>query len=96
MPTTDFETQAGAVRDRVESGLEMLGEYGRPLLDRYGRTAAIVGVAVVAALGVAFIAARRRSRRTLAERIYRAIPEVGSRLEGPISSMRSAAGRISR
>jgi hypothetical protein len=86
---SDFEPQAQELIDRmqsgVESGLDVLEEYGGPLLDRYGRTALVVGVAVVAAVGVALIVARRRRRKTLA-----------SRLEKPISTIRSAAERISR
>ena len=83
-------------KETVDRGLELLEEYGGPMLERYGRTALVVGVAVLAAGGMALLTARRRRRRTLTERLTRAIPEVGSRLEGPISSIRSAAGRISR
>ncbi len=82
--------------ERVERGLEMLEEYGAPLLERYGRRALIVGVAVVAVAGVAIVIARRSRRRTLKDRLQGAVPEVRSRLEKPISTLRSAADRISR
>ena len=76
------------VAERVQDGLDVLEEYAGPMLDRYGRTALVVGVAVVAAVGVALIIARRRRRPTLTERIYGAMPEVSARI-------RSAAERIS-
>jgi len=84
------------VQSGVQSGLDVIEEYGGPLLDRYGRTALVVGVAAVAVVGVALIVARRRRRPTLARRFQDAIPEVASRLEKPISTLRSAADRISR
>lgn len=90
------DIDAQAVKDKMESGLDLLEEYGGPMLDRYGRTAIVVGVAVVAAVGVALLVARRRRRRTFTDRITRAIPEVGSRLEPAVSSIKSAAGRFSR
>jgi hypothetical protein len=96
MSPSDFEPQAEMVMNRVQSGLDAIEEYGGPLLDRYGRTALVVGVAVVAAVGVALIVARRRRRPTLTKRIADAMPEVASRLEKPISTLRSAADRITR
>jgi hypothetical protein len=89
---SDFEPQAEMLRDRMEAGLDLLEEYGGPMLDRYGRTALVAGVAVVVVVGVALLVARRRRRRTLSDRIQRA----SSRLERPISSIRAAAERISR
>jgi molybdopterin-guanine dinucleotide biosynthesis protein A len=77
--------------------MDVIEEYGGPMLDRYGRTALVVGVAVVATVGIALLVARRRRRQTFTEKIQRVIPDsVGSRLEGPMSSIRSAAERISR
>jgi len=94
---SDFEPQAQELMDRVQSGLDVLEEYGGPLLDRYGRTALVVGVAAVAAVGVALIIARRRRRPTLRQRLQNAMPEgVASRLERPISGLRTAAERLSR
>src|SRR3954469_23746390 len=96
MSPSDFEKPAGMVRDRMESGFDMIEEYGGPLLERYGRTALMVGVALVAVAGVALVVARRRRRRTLTERLTRALPDMGSRLERPISTIKAAADRISR
>ena len=98
---SDFEPQAQELIDRVQSGmasgLDVLEEYGGPLLDRYGRTALVVGAGVVAALGVALTIARRRRRPTLKQRLQDAMPDgVASRLEKPLSGLRSAAERISR
>ena len=94
---SDFEPQAEMVMNRVQTGLDAIEEYGGPLLDRYGRTAIVIGVAVVAAVGVSLLIARRRRRPTIGERIHGAMPDaVTSRLEKPISSLRSAADRISR
>ena len=85
------------VRERVENGLDVLEEYGGPLLDRYGRAALVVGVAVVAAVGVALVVARRRRRKPLTARLHDALPaSVSSRIEGPISSIKAAADRMSR
>jgi hypothetical protein len=96
MSPSDFDTPVQVVKEKMESGLDMLEEYGGPMLDRYGRTAIVVGVAVLAAVGMALILARRRRRKTLSDRISKVLPEMGSRLEGPVSSIRSAAGRFSR
>jgi len=85
------------VRERVQGGIDVLEEYGGPLLDRYGRTALVIGVAVVAAVGVALIVAQRRRHRPLSMRLHDALPDsVSSRIERPLSSIRAAADRISR
>jgi hypothetical protein len=96
MTPSDFEPQAEMVRERVRDGLDVLEEYGGPLLDRYGRTALVAGVALVAVVGVALIVARRRRRPTLTQRVIDAMPDVASRLEKPIATLRSTAERISR
>jgi hypothetical protein len=96
-PKAVLEDQAQMVRERVENGLDVLEEYGGPLLDRYGRTALVVGVAVVAAVGVALVVARRRRHRPLTARLHDALPDsVSSRIERPLSSIKAAADRISR
>ncbi len=85
------------VREGLRNGVDVLEEYGGPLLDRYGRTALVVGVAMVAGVAVALIVARRRRRRPLTMRLHDAVPEsVSSRLQRPLSSIRAAADRISR
>lgn len=74
-----------------------MSEYGGPLLDRYGRTAVVVGVALVAVVGVALIVARRRRHKPLVTRLHDALPNsVSSRIDRPLSSIRSAADRITR
>ncbi|HLZ95647.1 MAG TPA: hypothetical protein VKT20_09995 [Candidatus Dormibacteraeota bacterium] len=95
--TPDLEAQAEKVREGMENGLDLIEEYGGPLLDRYGRTAIVVGVAVVAAVGIALLIARRRRRRPLLTRMQDALPDqLSSRLERPISSIKQAADRITR
>jgi hypothetical protein len=92
----DLDVQAQMVRERVENGLDVLEEYGGPLLDRYGRTALVVGVAVVAAGGVALVVARRRRRKPLSARLHDVLPDsVSARIDRPLSSIRAAADRIS-
>jgi len=95
-PKVDLEGQAQMLREGVENGLDVLEEYGGPLLDRYGRAAQVVGVAVVAAVGVALVVARRRRRKPLTARLHDALPDsVSSRIERPLSTIRAAADRIS-
>jgi hypothetical protein len=84
-----MENQAEMLRQGVESGLDMIEEYGGPLLDRYGRTAIIVGVGLVAAVGVALIIARRRRRRPLISRVREAMPDAVT------ARIKQAADRIS-
>lgn len=93
--TPDFEEAAGMLREGVDSGLDLIEEYGGPFLDRYGKTLIVTGVAVVAAVGIALLVARRRSRKTLVARMQDALPNsVSSRLERPLSSISKAAERI--
>lgn len=95
--TPDFEEQASRVREGMENGLDLVEEFGGPLLDRYGRTMLIAGVAVVATVGVALLVARRRRRRPLVSRMQDRLPDsVSSRLERPLSSIKQAADRITR
>jgi hypothetical protein len=97
VPTSGFEEQAKMVRESVEGGLYVLEEYGGPVLDRYGRTAVVVGVALVAVVGVALIVARRRRHKPRVTRLLDALPSsVSSRIDRPLSSIRSAADRITR
>ena len=95
--TPDLEAQAEKMREGVENGLDLIEEYGGPLLDRYGRTAIVVGVGLLAAVGVALVVARRRRRRPLISRMQASLPDsFSSRLERPISSIKQAAERITR
>jgi hypothetical protein len=60
-------------------------------LDRYGRTAMVVGVALVAAVGVALFVARRRRPMRLTARLHDALPDsVSSRIERPLSSLKGS------
>ena len=82
VPTKGLEDQAQAVRETMESGLDVLEEYGGPLLDRYGRTALVVGVALVAVVGVALLVGRRRRRKPLTARLHDVLPDaVSSRID---------------
>lgn len=93
--TPDFEESADMLRKGVDSGLDLIEEYGGPFLDRYGRTVLVAGVAVVAAVGIALLVARRRRRKTLVARMQDALPNsVSARLERPLSSISKAAERI--
>ena len=100
--TSDLEQQLKVVRDTVESGLhdgmQRVEKYGRPFLERHGRKVVLVGVATLIALGAAMAVARRQARsRSFTVRLQEALPDsVSSRLERPLSSIRSAAGRIGR
>ena len=81
-PFSGIEEQAQAVRESMANGLDVIEEYGGPLLDRYGRTALVVGVAVVAAVGVALLVARRRRRKPLTARLHDVLPDsVSSRID---------------
>jgi hypothetical protein len=92
-----IEDQVQIVRESVENGLDVLEEYGGPLLDRYGRAALVVGVAVVAAVGLGLVLARRRRSKPLTARLRDALPDsVSTRVERPLSSIKAAAGRFSR
>lgn len=88
--TPDVEAQAEMLREGVESGLDFIEEYGGQFLDRYGKTAIIVGVGMVAAVGVALVIARRRRRRPLISRVRKAMPDSVS------SRIKQAADRITR
>jgi hypothetical protein len=90
-PKLDLEEQAKMVRGRVENGLDVLEEYGGPLIDRYGRTALVIGVALGAAVGVALVVARRRRPKPLAGRLH---DSVSSRVQRPLSSIKAVADRI--
>jgi hypothetical protein len=96
--TADLEQQLKVVRENVESGLQQLDKYGRPLVERHGRKALAVGVLAIIVVGAAVVVARRQARRrSLTVRLQEALPDsVSSRLEKPLSSIRSAAGRIGR
>jgi hypothetical protein len=96
--TADLEQQLKVVRDSVESGLEQVDRYGRPFLERHGRKVLAITVISLIAVGAAVAVARRQARhRPLTVRLQEALPDaVSSRLERPLSSIRSAAGRIGR
>jgi hypothetical protein len=96
--TTDLEQRLKVVRDNVESGLQQVEKYGRPFLERHGRKVLAVGVLTLIAVGAAVAVSRRQARRgSFTVRLHEALPDsVSSRLERPLSSIRSAAGRIGR
>lgn len=89
----EFEQQARIVRDGVQRRLEIVEDYGRPLVQKYGKSALAVGMTGLAVVGIGMMVARRRRRRSFRVRIQ---DSVSSRMERPISSVRSVAGRFSR
>jgi sensor c-di-GMP phosphodiesterase-like protein len=84
------------VESSIESGIEAFDRYGRPWMQRNRATLLAVGVAALVGLGAAVMISRRRRRRTLIARLHEARTTVGDRLERPISTIRSAAERMSR
>ena len=96
--TNELEQQLKVVRDNVESGLQQVQKYGQPFLERHGRKVLAAGVITIIAVGAAVAVARRQARRrSLTVRLQDALPDaVSSRLERPLSSLRSVAGRIGR
>ena len=97
--TAEIERQARAILDSVEGGVELIDERARramPWIERNRVTLLAVGVAALVGLGTAMVVARRRRRRTLVARLHDATVSVSDRLEGPVSTLRSAAERIAR
>ena len=86
----------GNVESSIESGIEAFDRYGRPWMQRNRTTLLAIGVGAMVAIGAAVMIGRRRRRRTLIARLHEARTTVGDRLERPISTIRSAAERMSR
>lgn len=94
--TTEIERQARAIRDSVESGVALIDEHAMPWVERNRVALIAVGVGALVGLGAAVLVARRRRRRTLVARLHDATVSVGDRIQGPVSTIRSAAERIAR
>src|SRR5689334_6574408 len=94
--TAEIERQAKAILDSVESGMELIEERARPFVERHLVTIVAVGLGALAGVAAAVMIARRRRRRTLVMRLHDATTSVGDRLERPLSTIRSAAERVSR
>jgi len=94
--TAEIERQAKAILDSVESGVELIEKRARPFVERHRITIVAVGLGVLVGVGAAVMIARRRERRTLVLRLHDATASVGSRLERPLSTIKSAAERIGR
>jgi len=94
--TAEIERQAKVILESLESGVELIEERARPFIGRHRVTIVAVGLAALLGVGAALVLARRRRGRTLVMRLHDATTSVGDRLERPLSTMRSAAGRISR
>ena len=94
--TTEVERQARAILDSVESGVEFLDERAMPWIERNRMMVLGITVGVLVGIGAAVMIARRNRRRPLVARLRDATASVGDRLERPISTIRSAADRMSR
>ena len=94
--TAEIERQAKAVLDSVEGGVEFVNERAMPWIER--NRVMLLGLALGALIGVgaAIVISRRSRRRPFVARLRDATTSVGDRLERPISTIRSAADRISR
>ena len=85
-----------SIESGIQSGIEAFDRYGRPWMQRNRTTLLAIGVAAMVGIGAAVMISRRRRRRTLIARLHEARTTVGDRLERPISTIRSAAERMSR
>lgn len=63
---------------------------------RYWIQIVAAAAATLMALGAVFVVVRRRRPRTVGARLHEASSSIGERLEKPISSIKTAAGRIAR
>jgi hypothetical protein len=94
--TAEIERQAQAILDGMESGMELFEERAMPWIERNRLTILAIGAGALVGVGAAIIVARRRRRPTLVARLHDATVSVGDRLERPISTLKTAAERISR
>lgn len=94
-PTAEVERQARAILDSVEGGVEFLDEQAMPWLERNRMMVLGITLGMLVGVGAAVMIARRNRRRPLVARLRDATTSVGDRLERPISTIRSAADRIS-
>lgn len=94
--TTEIERQAKAILGSVEGGVEFIDERAMPWIER--NRVMVLGITLGMLVGVAaaVMIARRSRPRPLVSRLRDATTAVGDRLDGPISTIRSAADRISR
>lgn len=58
--------------------------------------AAAAAAAGLVAFGAVFLIARRRRPRTVGARLHEAKSSIGDRLERPVSTIKTAAGRLAR
>ena len=94
--TAEIERQAKVILDSLESGMELIELRARPFIERHGVTIVALGLAAILGVGAAVMIARRRKGKTLVMRLHDATTSVGDRLERPLTTIRSAAERISR
>ena len=94
--TAEIERQAKVILDSLESGMELIELRARPFIERHGVTIVALGLAAILGVGAAVMIARRRKGKTLVMRLHDATASVGDRLERPLTTIRSAAERISR
>ena len=94
--TTEIEQQVKAILGGVEGGVEFIDERAMPWIEQNRVMVLGIALGMLVGVGAAVLIARRSSRpRPLVARLRDATTSVGDRLERPISTIRSAADRIS-
>lgn len=93
--TTEIEQQVKAILGGVEGGMEFIDERAMPWIERNRVMVLGIALGMLVGVGAAVLIARRNRPRPLVARLRDATTSVGDRLERPISTIRSAADRIS-
>lgn len=76
--------------------MEFIDERAMPWIERNRVLVLSLALGALIGIGAGVMIARRGRRRPFVTRLRDASASVGDRLEGPISTLRSAADRISR
>ena len=92
----EIERPAQAILQGLESGIELFDERAMPWIERNRWPVIAASAAVLVGVAAAIVVGRQRHRPTLAGRLHDATVSLGDRLEGPISTIKTTAERISR